>query len=304
MQVMQEMTPTSVSLQNVSTHFTLVETVFNANKILSLNLAKDGGLTALPPATPNNDYEMSNNIFRHHNAINSQDTSYRFCISFCHSTILFYKKFAKKKLVKRKRAALKNSGNQGKRSMANREGDVKRETNIKDGGKDRQRKTSAEEDQEYEVEQIVGHKMVRGVFHFLMRWKGYSKDDDTWEPEYVLNCPIILEKYKRKYRLNLTKHRQAPLKKAEINRSNLSVKSKKDLNANRTVDKIIDYTEARSGRIFRVRWKGLAAKDDTWESENDLTCTYAIQKFMKRIKSQEKDLNEKPTKRNKLHMDD
>ncbi|KAL9926203.1 uncharacterized protein ACN2A1_015217 isoform 1-T6 [Glossina fuscipes fuscipes] len=40
----------------------------------------------------------------------------------------------------RKRAALKNSGNQGKRSMDNREGDGKRETNIKDGGKDRRQR--------------------------------------------------------------------------------------------------------------------------------------------------------------------
>uniref|UniRef100_A0A1B0BKW3 Uncharacterized protein n=1 Tax=Glossina palpalis gambiensis TaxID=67801 RepID=A0A1B0BKW3_9MUSC len=40
----------------------------------------------------------------------------------------------------RKRAALKNSGNQGKRSMANRVGDGKRETNIKDGGKDRRQR--------------------------------------------------------------------------------------------------------------------------------------------------------------------
>ncbi|XP_037900534.1 LOW QUALITY PROTEIN: chromobox protein homolog 5 [Glossina fuscipes] len=224
----------------------------NSSHLENVEMINDGGLTALPPATPNNDYEMSNNIFRHHNAINSQDTT---------------------------------------------------KINIKDGGKDRQRKTSAEEDQEYEVEEIVGHKMVRGVFHFLMRWKGYSKDDDTWEPEYALNCPIILEKYKRKYRLNLTKHRQAPLKKPKLIAQTFQSNLKK-IRMNRTVDKIIDYTEARSGRIFRVRWKGLAAKDDTWESENDLTCAYAIQKFMKRIKSQEKDLNEKPTKRNKLHMDD
>lgn len=55
-----------------------------------------------------------------------------------------------------------------------------------------------EGEEEYEVKDIVGHKMERGVSYFLIRWKGYTKADDTWEAEDTLNCPEIIDKYKKK----------------------------------------------------------------------------------------------------------
>lgn len=54
------------------------------------------------------------------------------------------------------------------------------------------------EEEEYEVKDIVGHKIERGVSYFQIRWKGYTKADDTWEAEDTLNCPEIIEKYKKK----------------------------------------------------------------------------------------------------------
>lgn len=54
------------------------------------------------------------------------------------------------------------------------------------------------DEEEYEVKDIVGHKTERGVSYFLIRWKGYTKADDTWEPEDTLNCPEIIERYKKK----------------------------------------------------------------------------------------------------------
>jgi hypothetical protein len=36
---------------------------------------------------------------------------------------------------------------------------------------------------EYEVERIINHKIERGMTLWLVRWKGYTEDDDTWEPD-------------------------------------------------------------------------------------------------------------------------
>eukprot|EP01045_Picozoa_sp_COSAG04_P007589 COSAG04_NODE_399_length_14959_cov_28.238730_18_plen_358_part_00 len=36
--------------------------------------------------------------------------------------------------------------------------------------------------EEYELEKIVDSKVIKGVEHFLVRWKGYGPEDDTWEP--------------------------------------------------------------------------------------------------------------------------
>lgn len=42
---------------------------------------------------------------------------------------------------------------------------------------------------------IVDEKMQDGVKHYLVRWRGYKMDDDTWEPEDSLNCPGLISKF-------------------------------------------------------------------------------------------------------------
>lgn len=52
------------------------------------------------------------------------------------------------------------------------------------------------DDDLYEVEKLVDHKMKKGVRFYLVRWKGYNEQDDTWEKESNLHCPDILNAYK------------------------------------------------------------------------------------------------------------
>lgn len=54
------------------------------------------------------------------------------------------------------------------------------------------------DDNVYEVEAINDHKgLNKNSRQYLVRWKGYGSDDDTWEKESSLNCPAILNKYKK-----------------------------------------------------------------------------------------------------------
>lgn len=48
---------------------------------------------------------------------------------------------------------------------------------------------------EFEVEKILEHRTSASGKIFLIRWKGYESDDDTWEAENNLQCPLILKKY-------------------------------------------------------------------------------------------------------------
>ena len=61
---------------------------------------------------------------------------------------------------------------------------------------------------EFIVQRIMKFKVVednqksKKNREFLVRWKGYSAEHDTWEPEDNLtNCPSILEKYKKEHQL-------------------------------------------------------------------------------------------------------
>ncbi|QRW15579.1 Retrotransposable element Tf2 protein [Rhizoctonia solani] len=43
-----------------------------------------------------------------------------------------------------------------------------------------------EGEEEYEVEQIINSKQQRGKWFYLIKWKGYGLEDNSWEPEELL----------------------------------------------------------------------------------------------------------------------
>ncbi|SIO73821.1 heterochromatin protein 1 (HP1) [Babesia microti strain RI] len=52
-----------------------------------------------------------------------------------------------------------------------------------------------EEEDEYEVENLIDIKYVKGKPLFLVKWKGFPDDDNTWEPEQNLtNLPLFAAK--------------------------------------------------------------------------------------------------------------
>ncbi|KAK2082042.1 Testis-specific chromodomain protein Y 1 [Saguinus oedipus] len=53
--------------------------------------------------------------------------------------------------------------------------------------------------QEFEVEAIIDKRQHQnGKTEYLVRWKGYDKEDDTWEPEQNLtNCEKCIYDFNR-----------------------------------------------------------------------------------------------------------
>lgn len=49
----------------------------------------------------------------------------------------------------------------------------------------------------YEVEKVVGKRIHQGKVEYLLKWKGYSSNDNTWEPEDSLDCSELLQEYEK-----------------------------------------------------------------------------------------------------------
>ncbi|MBW0516532.1 hypothetical protein O181_056247 [Austropuccinia psidii MF-1] len=59
-----------------------------------------------------------------------------------------------------------------------------------------------EEEEEWEVSQILDSNLKRGKALYLVEWKGFSKDAErsTWEPtENLNNCPELVEDFHSLY---------------------------------------------------------------------------------------------------------
>jgi hypothetical protein len=52
--------------------------------------------------------------------------------------------------------------------------------------------------EEYEVETIMASQLRRGKLQYLVHWKGYPHEEDTWEPEeHLSNSADLVRKFHR-----------------------------------------------------------------------------------------------------------
>ncbi|XP_046750186.1 chromobox protein homolog 5-like [Diprion similis] len=93
-----------------------------------------------------------------------------------------------------KSKTVKSGGKKKSNTHAEAEQNHREDTNKtsnEDGAK------ASEDTKEFEVEKILEvyfHKK-NNTREFLIRWKGFSSAEDTWEPEENLNCPELISRF-------------------------------------------------------------------------------------------------------------
>jgi len=73
-----------------------------------------------------------------------------------------------------------------------------------------------EGEEEFEVERILNKRTVQGREKFLVRWKEYTAEEDTWESrENLGNVKELVEEFERKYGEEAEELRQQELEEEE-----------------------------------------------------------------------------------------
>ncbi|CAG9857494.1 unnamed protein product [Phyllotreta striolata] len=199
-----------------------------------------------------------------------------------------------KPLEKRRKSSKSSKKSQKKQSKNGDTESKKPEKKPENSDGEENASNAEEEESQYEVEKILGEKVIKGVRHFLIRWKGYEEESDTWEPVDTLSCNDLIKAYRAKKKSS-PKTNKKPSKPKDTS-------DEWDENEDFEVDKILDVHFCKDGkREFLVSWKGYSMKESSWEPEENMSCKELIAKFMQKVEHA-KSLTEKELRVNRKHV--
>merc|ERR1712083_813577 len=144
-----------------------------------------------------------------------------------------------------------------------------------------------EEEEEYSVEKVVDKRVGRnGKVEYLLKWKGYGGEDNTWEPRENLDCEDLIEAFEKKRKEKSDKKKEAEKRKSGATSSDASSKKKKGdeekpRGFDRSLDpeRIIGATDSSGELMFLIKWKGSDEADLVPAREANVKCPQTVIKF-------------------------
>lgn len=117
---------------------------------------------------------------------------------------------------------------------------------------------SSIEEGQYVVEDIIKHRIVNGKLQFLLKWKGYDDNENSWINQKELHCDDILNRYLSKNRAQIDedlaknnkkkKSRKKLTEKQNSSPSHQEIKKQTNANIESSQNKVND--ESSTGSIL------------------------------------------------------
>ncbi|XP_018325719.1 chromobox protein homolog 1 isoform X2 [Agrilus planipennis] len=115
--------------------------------------------------------------------------------------------------------------------------------------------------EEFSVEKILEKRIRNGKVEYLLKWKGYSDEDNTWEPEENLDCPDLISAYEEKVQKNDANDSATETEKNSKQKNIIEDNRPRGFDRGLEPDTIIGATDASGELMFLMKWKGCEEAD-------------------------------------------
>ena len=137
------------------------------------------------------------------------------------------------------------------------------------------------DEEEYSVEKAVDKRMGRnGKIEYLLKWKGYGDEDNTWEPKDNLECEDLIEEFERKRK---DKNKKDAEKRKSASGGGGAEKKKKGgddaprgFDRKLEPDRIIGATDSSGELMFLIKWKNSDEADLVPAREANTKCPQTV----------------------------
>uniref|UniRef100_A0A1I7TN96 Chromo domain-containing protein n=1 Tax=Caenorhabditis tropicalis TaxID=1561998 RepID=A0A1I7TN96_9PELO len=136
-------------------------------------------------------------------------------------------------------------------------------------------------DKEYDVEKILESR--KNGSEYLVKWKNYGPNHNSWIKKTWLNCPLKLKEFEKEEakRKRAENRREIdPVLENEILRILAEETDDDDDQEDWEVEKIVD--SRNNEEEYFVKWKGFGAEHNSWVEKSDLNCQIKIEEYKKR----------------------
>lgn len=146
-----------------------------------------------------------------------------------------------------------------------------------------QLKGEEEEEEEYVVEKVVDKRVKGGKIEYLLKWKGYGDEDNTWEPRENLDCEDLIKTFEEKRKKKGSDAKPGDKRKAssggDLKKRKADDDRPRGFDRGLEPERIIGATDSSGELMFLIKWKNSDEADLVPAREANVKCPQTVIKF-------------------------
>ena len=139
-------------------------------------------------------------------------------------------------------------------------------------------------EEEFSVEKVLDKRIGKnGKVEYLLRWKGYGDDDNTWEPKENLDCQELIAEFEKNYgQKKVSKEgdrKRKTMADGEPKAKRTPGERPKGFDRGLDPERIIGATDSSEELMFLIKWRGSDEADLVPAREANVKCPQTVIKF-------------------------